>query len=69
MKDHYLNQMQYTPRLSELLSEATLQSTIKTASDYSYAASSYAGDHYRLAGDAAGTRRLVSSYFGLLIEL
>jgi len=29
-------------------------STVRTASDYSYSASSYAGENYRMVGDAAG---------------
>jgi hypothetical protein len=29
-------------------------STVRTASDYSYSASSYAGENYRIVGDAAG---------------
>ncbi len=28
--------------------------TVRTASDYSYSASSYAGENYRMVGDAAG---------------
>ncbi|KAH8101529.1 FAD/NAD-P-binding domain-containing protein [Cristinia sonorae] len=52
LKDHYLNQMQYAPGLVELLGDGTLESDIKAASDYSYSATSYAGDHYRIAGDA-----------------
>jgi hypothetical protein len=27
---------------------------VRTASDYSYSASSYAGENYRIVGDAAG---------------
>jgi len=29
--------------------------TVRTASDYSYSATSYAGERFRLVGDAAGT--------------
>ncbi|KAF5319249.1 hypothetical protein D9619_008329 [Psilocybe cf. subviscida] len=57
LKAHYLDQMQFTPGLRELLKNATLKEDIdepvKSASDYSYSASSYAGDYYRLVGDAA----------------
>ena len=28
--------------------------TVRTASDYSYSASSYAGENFRIVGDAAG---------------
>jgi len=48
-----MDQMQYAPGLLKLLGAATMDSELKSASDYSYSASSYAGDHYRLAGDAA----------------
>ncbi|TCD66634.1 hypothetical protein EIP91_001101 [Steccherinum ochraceum] len=52
LKDIYLNQMQSAPGVIELLEKATLVSEIKSASDYSYSATSYAGNHYRIAGDA-----------------
>lgn len=60
LKAHYLDQMQYAPGLRDLLKNARLKeygadSEVKSASDYSYSASSYAGDHFRLVGDAAGT--------------
>ena len=41
--------------------------TIHTASDYSYSASSYAGENYRIAGDAAGTIYLYQD-FRILIK-
>ncbi|KAF5319307.1 hypothetical protein D9619_008582 [Psilocybe cf. subviscida] len=57
LKTHYLDQMNFAPGLRELLKNATLKEDIdepvKSASDYSYSASCYAGDHYRLVGDAA----------------
>jgi flavin-dependent dehydrogenase len=63
LKAHYLDQMQFTPGLRELLKNATLKEDInepiKSASDYSYSATSYAGDHYRLVGDAAGTIHII----------
>lgn len=67
LKAHYLDQMQFTPGLQELLKNATLkedtEEPIKSASDYSYSAASYAGDRYRLVGDAAG------SIFPLLLPM
>jgi flavine halogenase len=36
-------------------------STVRTASDYSYSASSYAGENYRMVGDAAGKFYCTSS--------
>jgi hypothetical protein len=63
LKAHYLDQIQFTPGLRELLKNATLKEDIdepiKSASDYSYSASCYAGDHYRLVGDAAGEIGLI----------
>ncbi|KAF9484535.1 FAD/NAD(P)-binding domain-containing protein [Pholiota conissans] len=56
LKAHYLDQLQYTPGLRDLLKNATMKESeeaVKSASDYSYSASSYAGDHFRLVGDAA----------------
>ncbi|KAI0251931.1 hypothetical protein BJV78DRAFT_399245 [Lactifluus subvellereus] len=58
--DRYLKALGLTPGVKQLLgldsvlvrgeSEAD---TIRTASDYSYSASSYAGEHFRIVGDAA----------------
>lgn len=60
LKAHYLDQLQYAPGLRDLLGNAQFKgygpdSEVKSASDYSYSASCYAGDHFRLVGDAAGT--------------
>ena len=61
IKDHYLKQLHsFAPNISALLEEATLNEgggdygLLKSASDFSYSAGAYAGDHFRLAGDAAG---------------
>jgi flavin-dependent dehydrogenase len=55
LKDHYLEQLKLVPNLRNLLGGASLKDTlVKSASDYSYSADRYAGDHYRLIGDAAG---------------
>jgi len=39
---------------------------VKTASDFSYAATSYAGDHFRLVGDAGG---FIDPYFSTGVHL
>ncbi|THH14914.1 hypothetical protein EW146_g5488 [Bondarzewia mesenterica] len=52
LKEHYLDQFQHTPGLSDLLKCAQLQSEVKSASDYSYSASTFSGNHFRIAGDA-----------------
>ncbi|KAJ7198970.1 hypothetical protein GGX14DRAFT_573055 [Mycena pura] len=55
LKEHYLDQLQFCPGVRELLGEDAklVEGSIKTASDYSYFASSYSGDHFRVIGDAA----------------
>ncbi|KZT42314.1 FAD/NAD(P)-binding domain-containing protein [Sistotremastrum suecicum HHB10207 ss-3] len=58
LTDHYHEQLQaFAPHLCKLLTKAHLVTddgpAVKAASDYSYAATSYAGDHFRLVGDAA----------------
>ncbi|KAF8183754.1 hypothetical protein K438DRAFT_1129539 [Mycena galopus ATCC 62051] len=60
LQDHYLDQFVFAPRVKKLLGGAELRvdatgrtPTVKSASDFSYTASSYAGDHFRLVGDAS----------------
>ncbi|KAJ7143489.1 putative halogenase [Mycena crocata] len=50
---HYLDQLKLAPGLMRLLGEGKLTSDIKSAGDYSYSATNYAGPKYRLVGDAA----------------
>jgi len=58
LKDHYLEQIKLVPGLGNLLEGATLKEDddyyhVRSAADFSYAADKYAGDHYRLIGDAS----------------
>ncbi|KAF9445368.1 FAD/NAD(P)-binding domain-containing protein [Macrolepiota fuliginosa MF-IS2] len=57
LKDHYLEQIKLVPTLKKFLENANLKEdadhTIRSAADFSYAADRYAGDHYRLVGDAS----------------
>ncbi|KAL0960651.1 hypothetical protein HGRIS_005680 [Hohenbuehelia grisea] len=58
LKEHYFSQLQLAPNLHMLLGDGVLieeeQSTcVRSASDFSYAADCYAGDHFRLVGDAS----------------
>ncbi|KAF7334715.1 FAD/NAD P-binding domain-containing protein [Mycena venus] len=53
LKAHYLKQLQLAPGLVRLLANGELSSDIKSAGDYSYSATAYAGPNYRLVGDAA----------------
>jgi len=57
LRDHYLSQLKLVPSLQTLLKGASLVdygvNTVRSVTDFSYAASAYAGDHFRLAGDAS----------------
>ncbi|KAJ7204695.1 putative halogenase, partial [Mycena pura] len=53
LKDHYLEQLKLAPGLVRLLGDGELVTDIKSAGDYSYSATHYAGSRYRLVGDAA----------------
>ncbi|KAI3612699.1 non-heme halogenase [Moniliophthora roreri] len=54
LTEHYLDQFQYVPNLKSYIGDGTLvPDSVKSASDYSYFAHSYAGDHFRIIGDAA----------------
>ncbi|KZP00962.1 FAD/NAD-binding domain-containing protein [Calocera viscosa TUFC12733] len=58
LKEHYLRQLKLCPGLMQLMGDAELVDggmtpAVRAASDFSYTATSYAGDHYRLVGDAA----------------
>ncbi|KIK47015.1 hypothetical protein CY34DRAFT_333359 [Suillus luteus UH-Slu-Lm8-n1] len=54
---HYREELKRAPGLLRLIENATLRNdgtpeAVKSASDFSYSAPSYAGDHFRLAGDS-----------------
>jgi flavine halogenase len=54
IKEHYDNMFQYAPHIKDFIKEGEMiPGTTHSSSDYSYWASGYAGDHYRLVGDAA----------------
>ena len=60
LQTHYLEEVKKVPGLIKLVGEsATLKNAgqpgaVKSTSDFSYSAPSYAGDHYRIVGDAGG---------------
>ena len=59
LQDHYLEELRRAPGVMRLIGEGRLREKdkpgcVKAASDFSYAASSYAGPRYRIAGDAGG---------------
>ncbi|KAJ3736571.1 putative halogenase [Lentinula guzmanii] len=51
---HYFEQLKLAPGVQRLLGNATFNGLIRSAGDYSYSSTSnhYAGNHYRIAGDA-----------------
>lgn len=56
---HYMEELARAPGVLRLVGNGTLRNdgkpeAVKSASDFSYSASTYAGDHFRLAGDAGG---------------
>ncbi|KAF7348029.1 FAD/NAD(P)-binding domain-containing protein [Mycena sanguinolenta] len=55
LTDHYLDQLQFVPGVRELIGEegSMISDSIKSAADYSYSATRYSGDHFRIVGDAA----------------
>lgn len=60
-EQRYLKALDLAPGVKRLLGSEGLMlrgepesDTVRTASDYSYSASSYAGENFRIVGDAAG---------------
>lgn len=55
LEDHYLQQVKLAPGIQKLISErgTFMKGSARGTTDYSYHATSYSGDHYRLIGDAA----------------
>ncbi|KAJ7501502.1 putative halogenase [Mycena galericulata] len=56
---HYHNQLKLVPGVTRLLANATFLGEVKSAGDYSYSASHYAGPNYRIAGDAGSFARIL----------
>jgi flavine halogenase len=54
LTDFYHDQLHLVPNLLHFLRDGYLDSNILSASDFSYSVSNYAGNRYRLFGDAAG---------------
>ncbi|KAG2004322.1 FAD binding domain-containing protein, variant 2 [Coprinopsis cinerea AmutBmut pab1-1] len=55
LTEHYLDQLQYVPGVRELIGEngSFIPDSTRSASDFSYSAKRYSGDHFRIIGDAA----------------
>jgi len=56
MVSRYLSNLSLAPGLVALITPAgrMVEGSVKSASDFSYSAPSYAGSHYRIIGDAGG---------------
>lgn len=60
LQQHYLKELAANaPKINRLLDQAELFEysggpKVRTASDYSYSSTSYAGHNYRIVGDAGG---------------
>ncbi|TFK50411.1 FAD/NAD-binding domain-containing protein [Heliocybe sulcata] len=55
LTEHYLEQIQLLPGVLDLVGDEgkLVEGTVKSSTDYSYHASTYSGDHFRVLGDAA----------------
>ncbi|EGO19147.1 putative halogenase [Serpula lacrymans var. lacrymans S7.9] len=55
LTEHYLDQLQFGPGVREIIGDKghMIPGSVKSAADYSYFASRYSGDHFRIIGDAA----------------
>ncbi|KAJ6625002.1 hypothetical protein B0H10DRAFT_688138 [Mycena sp. CBHHK59/15] len=55
LESHYLEQLKLTPGIQALIGETGtyVAGSVKSTADYSYHATGYSGDHYRIVGDAA----------------
>ncbi|KAJ3515159.1 hypothetical protein NLJ89_g1939 [Agrocybe chaxingu] len=55
LTEHYLDQLQHVPGVRKLIGEkgSFIPGSTKSTSDFSYSATQYSGDHFRIIGDAA----------------
>lgn len=56
LEEHYLEQLKLAPGIMKLIGNkgTFISNSTRGVGDYSYHASAYSGDHFRLVGDAAG---------------
>lgn len=54
LTEHYLDQLKFLPGVRALMGDTGkfIPGSTKSASDYSYFATRYSGDHFRIIGDA-----------------
>jgi hypothetical protein len=74
-EQRYLKALDLSPGVKRLLGSENVMlrgesesDTVRTASDYSYSASSYAGEHFRVVGDAAGMVSILMPSFHIKIS-
>lgn len=65
-REFYLESIQQGKGVANLLANASLETDIKHASDYSYNASAYGGDYLRIVGDAGA---FIDPYFSSGVHL
>nr|A0A0U3C228.1 RecName: Full=Flavin-dependent halogenase armH5 [Armillaria mellea]ALT31852.1 ArmH5 [Armillaria mellea] len=55
LEQHYLSQLKLAPGVQDLIGSkgSYVPGSVKSTADYSYHATEYSGDHYRIIGDAA----------------
>ena len=55
LTEHLLDQFKLLPGVQDFLADGgtLIEGSVKGSTDYSYFASKYSGDHYRIVGDAA----------------
>jgi hypothetical protein len=66
LQDFYLGELKRAPGVIKSVGKGTLRDSgepdaVKMGNDQSYAATSFSGDHFRIAGDAGG-RRLFAEF-------
>lgn len=54
LQTYYREQLRLAPGILQFIGTGELRTDIRSASDYSYSASSYGGEGYRIVGDAGG---------------
>ena len=70
LTEHYMDQLKHVPGVSELIGDKgmLIPGSVKSTADYSYFATRYSGEHFRIIGDAA-SRLFVLFYQATLINL
>ncbi|KAF4609873.1 hypothetical protein D9613_010410 [Agrocybe pediades] len=64
LTEHYLDQLQHVPGVRELIGDkgSFIPGSTKSTSDFSYSATRYSGNHFRIIGDAAMLRSIIIDF-------